>query len=180
MGFRKVAYLAPCLFALFGLRCATTEFDASIVDVQPLSNSTASPESHTHSDVSEPDGSSIADLVKITVRNDMQYSSHEIRLQQYRVSYQRFDAESVEGITIPNNISTTPILGVIKPGGTGEVEIEIVKDVAKQRPPLAALRAGVDQIDVFAEISLFGRVLGTNQAVTLTVTHQITFADFPD
>lgn len=180
MRHRHLLRLAPCLFALVALRCGTSEFDVRIGSVTPLSRSASSPRTTTNSDVVETDGSSLPDEVAVTIQNYMEFPTHELRIEQYRVDYRRLDVESVEGITTPHNIANVPILVVVPAGRSEAIDVEIVKANEKQLPPLAALRSGNDRIEVVAEITFFGRVLGRSAVVTLTTRHLVTFADFPD
>ncbi|MBI2058837.1 MAG: hypothetical protein HYT87_03625 [Nitrospirae bacterium] len=180
MWHRHLLRLAPCLFALLALRCGTSEFDVRISGVTPLSKSAVSPRTTTNSDVVEADGSSLPDEVSVTIENFMEFPTLELRIEQYRVDYRRLDVESVEGITTPHNIANVPILAVVPAKNSTSIDVEIVKANEKQQPPLAALRSGGDRIEVVAEITFFGRVLGRSAVVSLTTRHLITFADFPD
>jgi hypothetical protein len=100
-----------------------------------------------------------------------------VTLDRYRVRYLRADGRNTPGVDVPYGFDggLTATVGV----GTTEVGFQLVRHVAKQEAPLAALANGVVIISTIAEVTFFGRDQ-TGHEVTATGRISIDFGNFGD
>ena len=100
-----------------------------------------------------------------------------VTLDRYRVRYIRADGRNTPGVDVPFGFdgAVTATVGI----GTTEVGFQIVRHIAKQEAPLAALGNGVVIISTIAEVTFFGRDQ-TGHEVTATGRLSIDFGNFGD
>jgi len=103
---------------------------------------------------------------------------NDIIVTRYVVSYQRADGKNVEGVDVPYSFEGNLSLQVTV-GTPAAATFIIVREVAKQEPPLVNLKDAYpgDGIYVTAKVVFYGRD-GANKAVTATGYLAITFANF--
>lgn len=100
-----------------------------------------------------------------------------ITVNRYRVRYMRTDGRNTPGVDVPFGFDGgfTVTVG----DGTAEAGFQIVRHIAKQEAPLAALANGVVIISTIAEITFFGQDQ-TGREVTATSRISIDFGNFGD
>ena len=139
------------------------------------------------SDVSV-DGSAARDVVPVSlalrVKNPLNTVTPQvalaIRVERYEVRYFRTDGHSAPGIDVPHSFAGDTAF-TLDVGDNSDIELEIVRAVAKQEPPLRNLRGGSGGegiITCIAEVTLFAR-LTSGEVVTAQGRAMINFADFP-
>jgi len=103
----------------------------------------------------------------------------DIQLSRYTVTFYRIDGKSMPGVDVPfpfeGQIST-----LIKIGTSTQVALIIVREAAKQEPPLLNILQASSRAEVFtvtAQIDFYGHDL-TGKAVKATGYIPITFANY--
>jgi hypothetical protein len=104
-------------------------------------------------------------------------SANFITVQRYRVRYIRADGRNTAGVDVPFGFDGAMTLTI----GTGEVTggFELVRHIAKQEAPLAALGANGVIITTIAEITFFG-FDQTGREVSVTGRMLVDFGNFAD
>ena len=104
-------------------------------------------------------------------------SANFITVQRYRVRYIRADGRNTPGVDVPYGFDGAITLTV----RTGEVTggFELVRHIAKQEAPLAALGANGVIISTIAEITFFG-FDQTGREVSVTGRMLVDFGNFAD
>jgi hypothetical protein len=104
-------------------------------------------------------------------------SANFITVQRYRVRYIRADGRNTPGVDVPYGFDGSITMTV----RTGEVSagFEIVRHIAKQESPLAALVLNPTIISTIAEITFFG-FDQTGREVSVTGRILIDFGNFGD
>lgn len=103
----------------------------------------------------------------------------DIQLLKYAVTYVRADGKSTPGVDVPYSFEAG-LSGIIRIGQTTTVSFVVVREAAKQEPPLLNLRATTtrgETLEVTARIDFYGKDL-SGRAVKATGYLLITFADF--
>jgi hypothetical protein len=100
-----------------------------------------------------------------------------ITVDRYRVRYIRADGRNTPGVDVPYGFDG----GLTATVSTGTVEagFQIVRHIAKQEAPLAALANGAVIISTIAEVTFFGRDQ-TGHEVTAVARISIDFGNFGD
>jgi len=103
---------------------------------------------------------------------------NDIQVTRYVVTYIRADGRNVQGIDVPYSFEGG-LSVVVRIGVSAAASFVIVRDVAKQEPPLFNLRAGFpgDLLNVTARVDFYGRDLA-NKTVKATGMIPITFANY--
>jgi len=103
---------------------------------------------------------------------------NDIQVTRYVVTYIRADGRNVQGIDVPYSFEGG-LSVVVRIGVSAAASFIIVRDVAKQEPPLFNLRAGFpgDLLNVTARVDFYGRDLA-NKTVKATGMIPITFANY--
>lgn len=101
---------------------------------------------------------------------------NDITVTEFEVRYRLPNGQSTPGVDVPY-----PVRGgltvTISGNGTAQGEFELVRRVAKQEPPLGALRGSSVVVSTIADVTFFGRDQAGNH-VSATGSVQVTFADF--
>ena len=101
---------------------------------------------------------------------------NDVTVTDYEVRYRLLDGRNTSGVDVPH-----PIRGgltfTLQGTSTGTAEFDLVRIVAKDERPLAALKTGSTVLTVIADVTFFGRDQAGN-AVSATGSVQINFANF--
>lgn len=103
---------------------------------------------------------------------------NEVTFSRYRVSYRRADGRNTPGIDVPFPFDSG-ITFTVPSAGTAAAGFELVRHVAKQEAPLAALVASSVMITTIAEVSFFGRDQAGHDVIA-SGTIGIIFGNFGD
>jgi hypothetical protein len=96
---------------------------------------------------------------------------------RYHVDYRRADGRNTPGVDVPFPIDGAATFSVTNQGAT--FSFELVRHVAKQEAPLAALSTDPNVISTLATVTFYGKdQAGHNVAVSGTI--QINFGNFAD
>lgn len=101
---------------------------------------------------------------------------NDITVTEFEVRYRLPNGRTTPGVDVPHPVRgglTITILGT----GTATGEFELVRRVAKQEPPLGALRNSSVVLSMIADVTFFGRDQAGNR-VSATGSVQVTCADF--
>jgi hypothetical protein len=105
-----------------------------------------------------------------------------VQLERYEVRYVRSDGRNVEGVDVPYHFSNgvTAVMDIGEPENNINFVIDIVRPGAKLEPPLLNLRNGGGAIvlNMTAEITFYGRILGSNDVITAQGFVRIDFSNF--
>jgi hypothetical protein len=105
-------------------------------------------------------------------------STNSITLDRYHVSYSRADGRNTPGVDVPYGFDGAFTFTVS--GGTSMSEtFELVRHVAKEEAPLAALVTSPLIINTIAEVTFFGHDQ-TGRSVSTTAHMGIEFGNFGD
>jgi len=113
-----------------------------------------------------------------TAANPNQPSQNQfITVDRYRVRYVRADGRNTQGIDVPYGFdgSFTATVGE----GVFQVPFTLVRHVAKEEAPLAALSVNGVIISTLAEITFYGRDQ-TGRETSATATISVDFGNFAD
>ena len=103
-------------------------------------------------------------------------SLNDITVEEYEVRYRLANGRNTAGVDVPY-----PIRGgltiTIQGTSTATGEFELVRQVAKQEPPLSALRNSSVVLTVIADVTFYGHDQAGN-TVAANGSVQINFADF--
>ena len=101
---------------------------------------------------------------------------NDITVTEYEVRYRLPDGRKEPGVDVPH-----PIRGgltfTVQGTGTGTATFDLVRLVAKNERPLAALKIGSVVLTVIADVTFYGRDQAGN-SVSATGSVQINFANF--
>jgi hypothetical protein len=100
-----------------------------------------------------------------------------ITIDRYRVQFMRTDGRNTPGVDVPHGFDGSLTATV----GSGETEagFQLVRHIAKQEAPLAALASSPVIISTIAEITFFGRDQ-TGHEVSATGRISVDFGNFGD
>jgi hypothetical protein len=105
-------------------------------------------------------------------------SNNQVTITRYHVTYRRADGRNTPGVDVPYGFDGA-VTGTIPPTGALAIDVELVRHVAKDEPPLAQLRVSPNIINTIAELTLYGTdLVGT--AITATASISIEFGNFGD
>lgn len=129
----------------------------------------------------------VADIAKVALSADLldpdpvlgasQYN--DIELFKYGVTYRRSDGRNTEGVDVPYAFEEG-MSGIIRIGQTASFSFILVREAAKQEPPLINLLMPSNRgetLVVTAQIDFYGKDLA-GRAVKATGYIPVTFADF--
>jgi hypothetical protein len=103
---------------------------------------------------------------------------NDVLVTRYVVTFERADGRNGQGVDVPYSFEGS--MSVLVPIGTATTATFIlVREVAKQEPPLLNLENGLpgDSLSVTAKIDFYGRD-GANKLVKATGYISVTFANF--
>jgi hypothetical protein len=103
---------------------------------------------------------------------------NDITVTRYVVTFQRADGKNMQGVDVPYSFEGS--VSVLVPiGQATAVTFIIVREIAKQEPPLLNLKDAMpgDGLYVTAKVDFYGRD-GANKAVMATGYLPITFANY--
>lgn len=105
-------------------------------------------------------------------------TNNEVTINRVHVDYTRADGRNTPGVDVPFGFDSA-VTGTIPAAGTLTIGFELVRNVAKEEAPLAALRTGGNFIASIAKVTFYGTDRVGNQ---IQVTGQITieFGNFGD
>jgi hypothetical protein len=120
-------------------------------------------------------------ILQLTPKNTLApapTSNNQVTLTRYHVAYSRADGQNTPGVSVPY-----PFDGVltvtVAPGTPGTVQFELVRNVAKEEPPLVELIANPSTvINTIATVTFYGADQVGN-AVSVTASMSIEFGYFP-
>lgn len=103
---------------------------------------------------------------------------NDIQVTRYVVTYVRADGRNVEGVDVPYSFEGS-LSALVRIGISTPVSFVIVREVAKQEPPLFNLRAAFpgDILNVTARVDFYGHDLA-NKAVKATGMLPVFFANY--
>jgi hypothetical protein len=105
-------------------------------------------------------------------------TNNEVTISRYHVAYTRGDCDPncKPGVDVPYPFDGA-VTGTIQVGGSLSLGFELVRIVAKQEPPLAALAQTTNVLTTIASVTFYGQDLVGN-AIQATGTIQIDFGTF--
>jgi hypothetical protein len=105
-------------------------------------------------------------------------TNNEVTITRYHVAYTRGDCDPncKPGVDVPFAFDGA-VTGTIQVGGSLTLGFELVRIVAKQEPPLAALASTTNVLTTIANVTFYGQDLVGN-AIQATGTIQIDFGTF--
>jgi hypothetical protein len=103
---------------------------------------------------------------------------NDIQITRYVVTYIRADGRNIEGVDVPYSFGGS-LSAIIRIGISTSVSFVIVREVAKQEPPLSSLRAALpgDILNVTAKVDFYGHDLA-NKTVKATGMLPVFFANY--
>jgi len=115
-------------------------------------------------------------LEPASVKGPSQY--YDITLTRYVVSYMRSDGKNTEGVDVPYSFEGY-LTTLIPIGSTVDISFVIVREVAKNEPPLVELAFGTQEgvIEATAKVDFYGHDLA-NREVKATGYLSIFFANY--
>jgi hypothetical protein len=109
-------------------------------------------------------------------------SNNQVTLNRYHVAYSRADRPSTSapggapGVDVPYGFDGT-LTGTIVPAGTLKFDFELVRQVAKEEPPLVQLRGSTVVINTITTVTFYGTDQVGN-AISVTASMSIEFGAF--
>ncbi len=139
------------------------------------------------SDVLSDEGSIFNDTVSVTLRvvpknvtpslsGLAPSSNNDITINRYRITYRRADGRNTPGVDVPFGFDGAATL-TIPINGSAEVDIEMVRHIAKAESPLVQLSSNPVVINTITEVTLYGRDQVGND-VSVTGYIQVNFGNF--
>ena len=105
-------------------------------------------------------------------------TNNQVTITRYHVSYKRADGRNTPGTDVPYGFDGA-VTGTVPPTGAATFGFEIVRNVAKQEPPLVQLQANPQIISTIADVTFYGRdQVGNDISVTGSIS--IAFGNFGD
>ena len=101
-----------------------------------------------------------------------------VTITRYRVSYRRADGRNTPGVDVPFGFDGA-VTFTVPTDSEATAGIELVRVIAKQETPLAALASNGNFITTIADVTLFGRDLAGNDVQAMG-SIQINFGNFAD
>ncbi len=143
------------------------------------------------SDVQDTANGTVADFVPVVLaarsknptNNGVNYV-RAIQIERYEVRYYRSDGRAVEGVDVPVRIAgdIAAAIDIGEPAQNLTLSVEVVRLQAKLEPPLRNLAGGGGALvlSVQAEITVYGRMIGSGDVVKASGRMQIDFTDYID
>ena len=103
-------------------------------------------------------------------------TNNQVTISRYHVTYTRADGLNTPGVDVPYPFDGA-VTGTIQVSGTLSLSFELVRIVAKEEPPLAALVNSPTVLTTIANVTFYGQDLVGN-AIRATGTIQIDFGKF--
>jgi hypothetical protein len=103
---------------------------------------------------------------------------NEVTINRYRVAFRRADGRNTPGVDVPFPFDSA-VTFTVPASGTVTAGFELVRHVAKEEAPLAALRFNRTIITTIADITFFGRDQAGNE-VSATGQMGVDFGNFGD
>jgi hypothetical protein len=105
-------------------------------------------------------------------------TNNEVTINRYHVAYTRGDCDPncKPGVDVPYPFDGA-VTGTVQVGSTLTLGFELVRIVAKQEPPLAALASTTTFLNTIADVTFYGQDLVGN-TISATGTIQIDFGFF--
>jgi hypothetical protein len=103
-------------------------------------------------------------------------TNNQVTITRYHVNYTRADGRNTPGVDVPYPFDGA-VTGTIPIGTALTLGFELVRIVAKQEPPLAALASTTNVLTIIAYVTFYGQDLVGN-AISATGTIQIDFGSF--
>jgi hypothetical protein len=114
-----------------------------------------------------------------TTANPAQPSTNNaVTITRYHVKYIRADGRNVQGVDVPYEFDGG-VTGTVTAQGTLTLSFNLVRNVAKEEPPLLVLRNESTVISTIAQVTFYGADIVGN-AVSVTGQIQVDFANFGD
>jgi hypothetical protein len=104
-------------------------------------------------------------------------TNNEVTITRYHVAYARADGLNTPGVDVPYPFDGAVTGTITVGGGTLTLGFELVRIVAKEEPPLAALVSSPTVLTTIASVTFYGQDLVGN-AIQATGTIQIDFGKF--
>jgi hypothetical protein len=105
-------------------------------------------------------------------------TNNQVTIRQYHVAYRRIDGRNTPGSDVPFPFDAAATL-TIQAGGSGSMDIEVVRAAAKAVSPLLQLWTSSGGITAIADITFYGTdQVGNDVSVTGSIT--IDFANFKE
>jgi hypothetical protein len=105
-------------------------------------------------------------------------TNNDVTINQIHIEYVRADGRNTPGVDVPYPWDGAAT-GTIPAGGTLDLAFELVRNVAKEEPPLAALATNGTIITTIAQVTFYGHDTVGN-AVSVTGSLQVDFGNFAD
>src|SRR5215467_8835994 len=105
-------------------------------------------------------------------------TNSDVTINQYHVSYRRADGRNTPGVDVPFGFDGA-VTGTVPVGGTLTLSFVLVRNVAKEEPPLVQLVGSATIITTIADVTFFGRdQVGNDMSITGSI--QVDFGNFGD
>jgi hypothetical protein len=105
-------------------------------------------------------------------------TNNEVTINRVHIEYIRADGRNVQGVDVPFAFDGA-ITGTVPAGGNVTLGFELVRNAAKQEPPLAQLASSPNIITTIARVTFYGQDrVGNNISVTGQI--QVNFGNFGD
>jgi len=105
-------------------------------------------------------------------------TNNDVTITRYHVSFTRADGRNVEGVDVPYGFDGAAT-GTVAAGSTLTLSFELVRNIAKQEPPLIQLETSATIITTIANITFYGQDQAGNQ-VSVTGSITVEFGNFGD
>jgi hypothetical protein len=103
-------------------------------------------------------------------------SNNQVTITSYRVAYSRADGLNTPGTDVPYGFDGT-LTGTILPGSSLKFDFELVRQVAKEEPPLVQLQGTEVVINTITTVTFYGSDQVGN-AISVTASMSIEFGSF--
>jgi hypothetical protein len=101
-----------------------------------------------------------------------------VTIKRYRVTYRRSDGRNTPGVDVPFPFDSA-VTFTIPAGGSATAGFELVRHVAKQEAPLAALAISPVILSTVADVTFFGSDQAGNE-LSVTGSFGVQFGNFAD
>jgi len=105
-------------------------------------------------------------------------SNNQVTVNRIHVSYRRTDGRNTEGVDVPFGFDTASTI-TVPITGNATTSFILVRNSAKQEPPLVQLVNNGQTITAIADVTVFGADIVGN-AVSVTGSIGVTFGNFGD
>jgi hypothetical protein len=105
-------------------------------------------------------------------------TNNDVTISRYHVAYRRTDGRNTPGTDVPYAFDGA-VTGTVPVGGTLSLSFVLVRNVAKQEPPLVQLVANPTILTTIADVTFYGRDQVGND-ISVSGSIQIDFGNFGD